>query len=628
MAESDEASIPLDLLGAGDPRFVEALRAVSDSDTLARFASTWMLDARPESRLLLFAYLDQPPDAPGHEGLIKRLFKLAEAANDDAAMARFLVLCDRLIRRKRRVRYHFERKTFATIEEAQAQEADWIAQGWIQVERAEVAVSPSVRADRYLVVGHRPQPIISTRGTTLPRADHADLDRESLPPGNRSKLRYFSVATRRYLQRRVWRYFRTLARTEPARYVAAASSALKLYRDSDLTDGSSLLDHFGLIHLLFGRSPALRLRSSGWDLTPGRTLAELAPAPSFEAAWLDHPEAVLRVLAEAGSAVVARWALRRIEANRERFLEVGSAAGWVDLLDRDDPDVVALAVVMLDDLGADRLRGAIPPDRWASVAERAAPENRGAVCEWIGRAVRPEDVPLADAVRLATRRPESPARLGWGWVQGQGGATVRGDGDGDPTILLRLLDAECPIPRPSILRGVRESLAGRVGGRSGWVWAMLDSRHADARAEGWAWFMSEPSFQDDPELWAKLVESPYRDIQAACSTFRGPIPVDPGRLGVVWASVLLASDGLARIKPGVIRRVVARLEAIPDGQDTEVEALLSLLTAVARSVRSPERRGALAALVGLIERRPEWSERIIEAVPALQFDERPAILPP
>jgi len=627
MSESEEASIPLDLLDAGDPRFVEALRAVSDSEALARFAESWMLDARPESRRLLMAYLDQPPDAPGHGGLIKRLFKLAQAADDDALMARFLVLCDRLIRRKRRVRYHFERKAFATLKEAQIQEAKWIARGWKQVERFEADDLPDVWPNRYCVVGHRPQPIISTRGTTLHRAGIAGSEREASTPGNRSKLRWFSVPTRRYLQRRVWRYFRNLARTEPARYVVAASSALQLYRDSDLTDGSSLLDHFGLIHLLFGRSPVLRLRSSGWDLAPGRTLAELAPTPAFEVAWLDHPEAVLRILAEANSAVVARWALRWVEADRERFLEVGSAASWVDLLDRGDPDVVALGVAMRDGLGWDRVQGEIPPERWASVAEGAAPENRGVVCGWIGRVVRPEDVPLADAVRLATRRPEPLARLGWGWVRGRGGATVRGEGDKDATILLRLLEAECPILRPSILRGVREGLAGRLGKRSGWVWAMLDSRHADARREGWGWFVSEPSFRDDPELWARLVESPYLEIQAACSTLRGPIPVEPGRLGAVWASVLLAPDGLARIKPGVIHRVVARLEAISNEQNKEVEALLSLLAAVTRSVRSPERRGALAALVGLIERRPEWSERINEAVPALQFDEGPAILP-
>ncbi len=84
---------------------------------------------------------------------------------------------------------------------------------------------------------------------------------------------------------------------------------------------------------------------------------------------------------------------------------------------------------------------------------------------------------------------------------------------------------------------------------------------------------------------------------------------------------------MARLKPGVIRRVVARLDAIRDEAGDEVDGLLGLLAAVARSSRGPERRAALAALVGLVERRPGWLGRVEALVPALQIAGGPAIVP-
>src|SRR5438876_582599 len=69
-----------ELLDRGDPAFVEQLRRVHDCDKLGATAASWYNDRRPAARRLLLAYLDQPLNAPRHEALVKRLFKLAEAA--------------------------------------------------------------------------------------------------------------------------------------------------------------------------------------------------------------------------------------------------------------------------------------------------------------------------------------------------------------------------------------------------------------------------------------------------------------------------------------------------------------------------------------------------------------------
>src|SRR5262245_17145906 len=88
-----------ELLERGDPEFVERLRRYCVAETLAGFAERWYQNKTPEARRLLLAYLERPLNAYRHEVLVKRLFKRAEAAGDDAAMARFLVAFDRSVRR-------------------------------------------------------------------------------------------------------------------------------------------------------------------------------------------------------------------------------------------------------------------------------------------------------------------------------------------------------------------------------------------------------------------------------------------------------------------------------------------------------------------------------------------------
>src|SRR3954454_9327522 len=84
-----------ELLDRGDPTFVEQVRGFDDADRLKTFAATWHADSRLQARRLLLDYLDQPLNAYRHEPLVKRLFKLAEAAGDDEVMGRFLVQLDR-----------------------------------------------------------------------------------------------------------------------------------------------------------------------------------------------------------------------------------------------------------------------------------------------------------------------------------------------------------------------------------------------------------------------------------------------------------------------------------------------------------------------------------------------------
>ena len=100
-----------ELLEQGDPGFVDELRRIHDADRLTGFAKTWYGDQRPQARRFLLAYFDKPISAYRHEGLVKGIFKLAEAAGDDELMGRMMVALDRVVRRERRQRHRYDWST-------------------------------------------------------------------------------------------------------------------------------------------------------------------------------------------------------------------------------------------------------------------------------------------------------------------------------------------------------------------------------------------------------------------------------------------------------------------------------------------------------------------------------------
>jgi hypothetical protein len=222
-------------------------------------------------------------NAPRHEPLVKKLFKMAEEARDDAVMARFLVALDRSIRRAQRQKRHRQARWVDTRAEAEKLGALWETQGYDFTNIAESYGRH--RAGRFYVFGMTTwtEPFLTTpAGTTMPKDD----GRFSRKAG---RFRLFSVLTRHYLRRRAWRYFRRLGKTNPGRYVAAISSALFLYQDVDVATGLALIDNWGLVHALFHHSPVLDAWPRGWRPAEGRSLAELEPAPIYSHLWQSEP---------------------------------------------------------------------------------------------------------------------------------------------------------------------------------------------------------------------------------------------------------------------------------------------------------------------------------------------------
>lgn len=635
-----------ELLERGDPGFVDRLRSVTDAEALGQFAGRWYDNASPNARRLLLAYLERPLNAYRHEALVKRLFKRAEAAGDDAVMARFLVAFDRSIRRVQRAKRHHESQEVASREQAERLAGLWRAEGYAWAGFGPVGLS----GRSFRVWGSWSEPrIVTPAGTTMPRgkmsnrvrywgqraarfadwvfalrldvrpyADMADPPEEVRKQLERFRL--FSVPTRQYLRRRAWRYFRRLGKTHPERYVAAISEALVLYEDADLDTGLALIDNWGLIHALFHQSPVLVARPRGWMLAEGRSLAELEPAPIFEALWRQAPKAIFDLMIGGRCRPVRKWAARMLVRNLAAARAAIGIEDALGLLGHDDPEVVDFAVAWLRD--ADDL-SSVPPERWLAIAEAASPGALEVLAEIMARQIAPDRIPLEAAARLAASRPLPLARLGLGWLRGKSPAS-----DDERRSLMPLLEAACEPLRPEILHRLRSVLSTTPEFRADWLLEFLDSRHADARAEGFRWFREEARASDDVSLWRRLMESPYDDVRLALSAELEArlrpdkaraadlsLTLDPERLRLLWASVLLNVNRGSRAKPGVMEQVAHRLGRHPD----EAAVLLPLLAVGLRSLRAPERRAALAAVVRLAEARPDSSPMIREALPELQW---------
>ena len=69
-----------------NPAFLETVRKANQPKALAGLTDRWKKDPRPWAREQLLAYVAQPLNCPGHQPVVKRLFKQAEETGDHEVM--------------------------------------------------------------------------------------------------------------------------------------------------------------------------------------------------------------------------------------------------------------------------------------------------------------------------------------------------------------------------------------------------------------------------------------------------------------------------------------------------------------------------------------------------------------
>lgn len=531
---------------AGDARFLEELRRVRAAKRLAAFAERWTRDPRPWARDQLHAYLDGPLDNPEHKPFVKRLFKLAEAANDDATMARFLVAFDRNVRRRERRRYNWQ--------------------------------------TREMEDGYR---------------------------AGRAGSFFFTVHTAGYLRRRAWRYFRRLGWHDPKRYLAAVLQALPLYRDADTDSGVHFLDNWGLVHVLFHGSTVLESRAHGWFVKPGHALRELRPAPAFAPFWADEGDAVLDLLRAARCRPVRRATMAMLKARPEWTSKVPFDR-ILGLLEHPDEEVQSFGVELLS--AAAGLES-VPLAQWLQLLEMKNLAVLEAVCAVMGKVVLPERLSVEQLVGFACGPLGPVAKLGLAWLKPR---TLT------PAQALELARVKVAGVAHEAVAWARQQLSTRPDFDPEWILAFLDSPLREVREAAWTWFAEEERARRRVDLWAKLVETPYDDIRHAIvghlelhaakdRALRVLLAKAP--LETVWATVLLNIHRGNRAKRLATSQIAEAIEREP----ARAPQLLPLLAVAARSVRAPEFRAGLAAVVRAAVRRPEVAAEVSRLFPELRI---------
>ena len=582
-----------ELLDAGDPAFVDELCRISDADKLGNFAKTWYADSRPASRRLMIEYLQRPFASYRHEALVKRLFKLVDNAGDDELMAYFTVGFDRSIRRKKATRHHY----------------DWANnESWSE---------EYIKTPQDTELSRHWNPFRFTDPETgeiiaAPTREKHDL------------LRLYALRTRHYLRRRCWRYYRTIGKTDPARYVKAVSKALVLYDETDVADGLALLDNWTLTHVLFHDSEVLESKSGGWRLATDKSLADLKSAPMYADAWTSDPAPLLELLSECKCRPVRQWVISLI---RQHFpdslstIQIKILLKWVA---SDDSELAELAIETLGQADTSHVRVA----DWMRLVEVANPDVLDKICELISKRLTAASLELEDIVKLCCARPIPVAELGRSWL----GTKPLNTFD-DCQTLLQVLEAEADSVRPKLADEAIALLKNSSFSEPGWVQEFLDCRHLDVRERGWNWLLEEEAISGHIETWQRLLENPYDDVHLKLTELLEPYAVkhaDDKRLirfarlkgeldfslvRMLWASVIMNIHRGGRQKPRVVSAVVDRVLAKPE----EAEELLPLLAVALRSVRSVEFRAGLTGIVELAEQQPALVPSIDQHFPELSL---------
>jgi hypothetical protein len=543
-----------------NPAFLETVRKANQTKALAALADRWKKDPRPWAREQLLAYLALPFNCPGHQPVVKHLFKHAEETGDHEVMVAFLVAFDRLVRREIRTKRHWDFRARTSYEE-------------------ERLVTPRD------VIGAYP----------------------------RGKAKLFKYRTRYYLQRRAWRYFRRLGYREPLKYIPAIVNALARYEDADLQKGENILDSWSLMHACFAESDALEFGATHVQLKDGRALGELTPAPAFSDAWkkADSAPMVLALAVRAQARLVRLWAMQLFQ--RDHSDHAVSLENILSLLEHEDADVQQFGSKLLE---SSAVLATLPISSWFKLLQTKNEEALQRICDAFAKHVSADRLELAQCVELACVRPVPVARLGQKYLQGR---TISSPTEREQICVLA--NAKCSAITGELTAWALKFLGTKENYSSDQVIRFFDSNQDKSRAAAWTWLMADSHALIDASLWSRLAETPHDDLRLRVIDFlqrQTKLPgTDGNQLENVWRSVLLGVHRGGRQKAKAVRQISQAIVENPQRVDT----LLPVLAVAVRSVRGPESRAGLAAVVTLTEARPELAEAVRRHLPEMKFAE-------
>ena len=542
-----------ELYEAGDSRFLDLiLQYRGDLKPVLGLIERWKKDSRPWARQLKVDFLLGGKSPWECRVVFKRLFKHAWASNDTELMGAFMKALDRSIRRKRYTRYRYVDRVLETSE-----------------------------------------------ALKVPARYHG---------------REFSNATKHYLRRRAWRYFRRLGHKDGPAYLSGIAHALVRFEDDDVRAGENLLDNWGLMHACFGKSPVLVFNARHTNLSASGSLADLQAAPMFERHWTLPRAAnvLIDILLRAQCRPVRIWSIQLLRRLHGETLPKIDAATLLKLIEHTDEDVAAFAADLLNNAQA---VASFPMSTWMGLLAARNPTVVATVCQAFQKHVNYDRATLAQAVELTTRLAVPVASLGLEIL-----AAKLIHSDADQRELAKLSKAQCGAlgSRIAAFAISRLNVAGRY--RVDEIVGFFDSRLKTMRAGAFTALMNQTPADTDPVFWARLFESPYDDVRIELInrlTNRVSLPgASAESTAHLWQSVLLNIHRGGRAKLSALRQISDRIMREP----TNAKVLLPVLAIAIRSVRPPEARHGLAAVVTAVERIPNLIDDVRRELPELEFN--------
>lgn len=570
---------------AGNPAFLQELRRITDPRKLAGFVDKWKNDPRPFARDMIIQYLEGPFATSGHNVVVKRLFKSAEAKKDTLLMAGFLHAFDVLVRRQRRTRHEWDRATRSTYQ-------------------VEELYAPKNNLTPSNAKGFQAQ-------------NPKTLERIFVPQRRVPKNgRLFSYRTRYYLRRRAWRYFRFLGYKNPAAFVTGTAAGLVHYTDEDLAKGEHILDSWSLLNACYRHSSLLEFTPSQVKLQPNSSLNELTPAPKHLKAWKSADgAAALWTLVTGGKARMVRmWAMSMLKTHHQEFLANLTADHLLPLFDSFDEETQQFAAQAMEAIPS---LPSLPIATWLRLLTVKNPGALAMICDLMLKHVSAERFNLQQAIMLAISNPAPVAALGLAFLKTKAISTAA-----EREAISDLARAQSQAVAPRIAAYALWILGPRENYDLNLVSRFFDALVPAIRAAAWEWLASDAGAAGygDPALWVRLMETPYEDVRlrlvkALEARAGAAATVSVDQLTPIWTAVLLGIHRGGRHKIIALHQISRAVVVRPES----AAALVPVLAIALRSVRPAEARVGLAAIVESAQRNPVLLETISAAIPELRF---------
>lgn len=584
-AEPKPSKLLLDeCFAAVDDRFLSEWIKFRSPEIIAAYVQQWVADSRPWARQQMINYLAMDLNFPGHELFVKRAYRYFESVRDHEMLGHFMVTFDRLVRRNRIAVPRWDRSTRELIQDEHL------------FARPNKTVIPETgRTGTYGTGKHQ---------RTFPLPDIR----------NKPKNRLFRHRTRNFLRRRVWRYFRWLSYQNPAEYLAAISQALCVYTDAEFKLGENIIDNWSLMHACYFHSDALKFTAAHTNLAPGQSLANLSAAPYRAEIWQTAEAAthLIHLIGNAQSSLVRVWAMELLRRDHQQAISQIDMKILVSLLKHTDARVQEFASQLFRDHQG---LANMTVSAWLEVLEQSDRSLLPVICEAMTKHVASARLDNAQLLLLANAEPVPVAALGFRMLQERHQQRRL-----TPAEIVQLSRAQCVATAGDVTMWALEQLNVAENYSVDAVVEFFDSLVRPMREAAMTWLEDSSSRgHNDSVLWSRLIETPFDDVRLRlvdCLQRRTTLLNGDGNsLNHLWCSVLLGVHRGGRAKLKALQQIQAAI--LRDSK--QAASLLPVLSVAARSLRAPERRGAIAALASLRSENSELDAAIRTHLPELQW---------